>query len=352
MPEEQYWTALPVASVAVDASDGVTDLNPAAELLLNRSRKSAKGKHFPGFFADAPSVELSLQKVRSRRSLLSLDDVELSRSAAPTVEASLQIAPLGTRTGHLLACIRSRQVEERIDRGKRSELAARSAVGLAAMLSHEIRNPLAGIQGAAQLLAMHARGEDLELTQLIVDEIRRILKLLAQVDQFGSTKVLNVTELNVHDVLDRVCSVWKLGSPAEIRLVKEFDPSLPAILADQDKLMQVFLNLMKNASEALENVKGTITVRTCYDTHLRIGSERGRAIALPVQVEIIDNGVGIGPDLAPNVFEPFVSGRTNGSGLGLTLVSTILSEMGGWVNFESRPGRTVFRVSLPVAEQG
>ena len=140
-----------------------------------------------------------------------------------------------------------------------------------------------------------------------------------------------------------------MGLASETLFRTEFDPSLPLVGADEDQLMQVFLNLIQNASEANAEAGSEITVRTYYDDYLRVGSPAGGKTALPVQVEIIDNGQGIPPELSHSIFEPFVSGRTNGTGLGLALVSAILDEMGGWVNFESRPGRTVFRVSLPVA---
>ena len=348
--EEHIWTSLPVATLAVNGKNEIVDMNPAAELLLNRSLKSVRGRSLVEWAVDAGMMTGSLEEVRARQSRLLLDDVGLSLDAGTVIDTSLNVAPIADVSDHLLICIRSREVEDRISRGKRSKTAALSAVGMAELLSHEIKNPLTGIQGAAQLLSMHSSGEDLELTRLIVDETHRILKLLSQVEQFGSIKVLEIRPLNVHDVLDRACRVGKVGFAAGTRFEKEFDPSLPPIGADADKLMQVFLNLIKNASEAIGEFGGAIRVRTYYDDFLRVGPDDGTRTALPVQVEIIDNGRGIRPDLAPNVFEPFVSGRINGSGLGLTFVSAILAEMGGWVNFESAPGNTVFRVSLPVAE--
>ncbi len=327
------------------------DINPAGESLLNHSLKSVRGRNIFDWALDATALKSSFQEVRARQSQLLLDDVSLTLNGKGVIEASLNIAPLADLSGHLLVCIRSREVEGRIGRGRRSETAARSAVGMAESLSHEIKNPLTGIQGAAQLLSMHLTGQDLELTRLIVDETHRILKLLAQVEQFGSTKILEIKPLNVHDVLSRACRVSMVGYAVGNRLEKEFDPSLPLIQADEDKLMQVFLNLIKNASEAIGGGEGTIRVKTYYDDFLRVGARQGRRTALPVQVEVIDNGQGIGPDIAGNIFEPFVSGRANGTGLGLTLVSAILADMGGWVNYESKPGHTVFRVSLPVADQ-
>ena len=347
---EKFWTSLPVATLAVDGDDKIVDMNPAAELLLNRSLRSIRGQSFLGLAVNADKMRTSFDEVRARQSQLLLDDVNLSLDGGYVMDASLHVAPIADSSGHLLICIRSRDVEERIGRGKRSNTAARSATGMTELLSHEIKNPLTGIQGAAQLLSVRACDEDLELTQLIVAETHRILRLLGQVEQFGRTKILEIKPLNIHDVLDRACRVGKVGFAAGTRFETDFDPSLPLISADEDKLMQVFLNLIKNASEAIGEFGDTIRIKTYYDDFLRIDTGNGKRTALPVQVDIVDNGRGIEPDLAPNIFELFVSGRINGSGLGLALVSAILAEMGGWVSFESEPGKTVFRVSLPVAE--
>ena len=349
MLAEQFWRSLPVATVAVDELDRLTDLNPAAETLLNQSAKSIQGRSLLDWAAEPEIVGANLQEARARQSEILLDHVGMNFDGNGVVDAWMQIAPLAELQRSLLVCLRSRAVEERFDRGRRFKSAARSAIGMAEMLSHEIKNPLAGIRGAAQILSMHASGDDLELTELIVDETRRILGLLEQVDQFGSTKFLSVKSLNVHDVLDRACQLGKVGYASSARFETEYDPSLPAIKADEDKLMQVFLNLIKNACEAIETQGGIIRIKTQYDDFLRVETGHGVRLALPVHVDVIDDGPGIGPEMESNIFEPFVSGRANGSGLGLTLVSAILSDMGGWISFETRPGRTAFRVSLPIA---
>jgi len=140
-----------------------------------------------------------------------------------------------------------------------------------------------------------------------------------------------------------------VGFAAAMTIVEDYDPSLPATYADLDQLMQVFLNLIKNAAEAAGPRNGTIRLRTFYDLSLRLRRKDGTGNALPLQVEIIDDGPGIPPEIAADIFEPFVSGRENGTGLGLALVSKIISDHGGWISVDSVPGRTVFRVSLPIA---
>jgi two-component system nitrogen regulation sensor histidine kinase GlnL len=218
------------------------------------------------------------------------------------------------------------------------------------MLAHEIKNPLAGISGAAQLLAMGLSGDDRELTDLIVGETRRISKLLEQVEQFGNLRPPDRKSVNLHDLLDRARKSAALGVAARMRIVENYDPSLPNTFVDGDQMLQVFQNLMKNAAEAAEsNRDGTITLRTFYDLSLRLRKRDGSDSPLPLQVEIIDDGRGLPPEIADDIFDPFVSGRENGTGLGLALVSKIISEHDGWIGVESVPGRTVFRISLPVA---
>jgi two-component system nitrogen regulation sensor histidine kinase GlnL len=219
---------------------------------------------------------------------------------------------------------------------------------MAEMLAHEIKNPLAGITGAAQLIAMNASGEDRELTDLIVEETRRILKLLSQVEEFGNVRPPDRRAVNIHDVLDRARKSAAIGFAAHMQITDDYDPSLPSTWADPDQLQQVFLNLLKNAAEA-GRAGGTIRLRTFYETSLKLRRRDGSGSAVPLQIEVVDDGPGIPPDLAEDLFEPFVSGRENGTGLGLALVSKIVADHEGWIAVDSVPGRTVFRVSLPIA---
>ena len=228
-----------------------------------------------------------------------------------------------------------------------SNRAAKSAIGMAEMLAHEIKNPLAGITGAAQFLAMTLPPQDLEMTDLIVAESRRIVQLLEQVEQFGNVLPPKRSAVNIHDVLDRARQSASVGFGAHMMMIEDYDPSLPAAFVDGDQLLQVLLNLLKNASEAGQQ-GGTITLRTFYDTSLRIQREDGGAAHLPLQIEIIDDGAGLPPEIANDVFEPFISGKENGTGLGLALVSKLVTDVGGWIAVTSAPGRTVFRISLPL----
>ena len=343
------WSSLPIPALLIDRSDRVIEINPASETFLNISAKALKGNSLYDRVAiDAPLEEI-FARVRANRSALFMNDVDIGTGEKAPVQCNISVAPLGEDPDTILMLISPRELADRLGRAQQVKSAARSAIGMAEMLAHEIKNPLAGISGAAQLLSMGLQGEDLELTDLIVAETRRIVKLLEQVEQFGNVRPPELRAVNIHDVLDRARKSALVGFAAHMQIVEDYDPSLPSTLGDADQLTQVFLNLLKNAAEATKGAKGTIRIHSFYDLSLRLRRKDGTGSALPLQVEIIDDGPGIPPAIATELFEPFVSGRENGTGLGLALVSKIISDHGGWVSVDSVPGRTVFRISLPVA---
>ena len=343
------WASLPVPAVLIDGTDRAIGLNPAAEQFLNLSHKALKGQPlFDRLAIDAP-LEDVFRRVRENQSSLFINDVDVGTGERPPVICNLQAAPVADSDDKILLLISPREFADRIGRGQAIRSAARSAIGMAGMLAHEIKNPLAGIAGAAQLLSMNLAAGDLELTDLIVAETRRIVKLLERVEQFGNARPPELRAVNVHDVLDRARRSALLGFASHMTILEDYDPSLPATVGDPDQLVQVMLNLLKNASEASGGQPGTIRVHTFFDHALRLRRVDGRGVPLPLQIEIVDDGPGIPSEIADAVFDPFVSGRENGTGLGLALASRIIAEHGGWIAAESVPGRTVFRISLPVA---
>ncbi|MCA8883196.1 MAG: PAS domain-containing sensor histidine kinase [Rhodobacteraceae bacterium] len=347
---ETLWASLPVPAILLDAEDCIADITPAAEVFLNCSAKSLLGKPvWDKVMVDAP-LEEAFARVRKDRAGLFINDVYVGSGTCAPVQCNIQIGPVLRDEGRVLVLFEPRQIADRMDRANSVKSAAKSAIGMAEMLAHEIKNPLAGITGAAQLLAMGLAGDDLELTDLIVAEARRITKLLDQVEQFGNLRPPLRKSVNIHDLLDRARKSAALGVAARMKIVEDYDPSLPNTYVDGDQMLQVFQNLMKNAAEAADMKEGgTIRLRTFYDLSLRLRRRDGTAARLPLVVEIIDDGPGLPPDIASDIFDPFVSGRENGTGLGLALVSKIISEHDGWIGVESVPGRTVFRISLPVA---
>ncbi|MGC8202390.1 two-component system sensor histidine kinase NtrB [Aliiroseovarius sp. PTFE2010] len=347
--DSTIWLSLPVPTLIVDAEGAIFDANPAAEDFLNSSAKALRGHPIlDRIVIDAP-LEESFARVREHNAPLFINNVDVSGGNAPPVHCNVQMAPLSGHAGSILLVMEPRQIADRLGQAQSVKSSARSAIGMAEMLAHEIKNPLAGITGAAQLLSMNLTADDLELTDLIVAESRRIVALLDQVEQFGNLRPPERKAVNIHDLLDRARKSAMLSYAANMRIVEEFDPSLPPTYVDGDQLLQVFLNLLKNASEAAGKDGGTIKIRTFYDLSLRLRRKDGTGGALPLQVEIIDDGPGLPPEIAADIFEPFVSGRENGTGLGLALVSKIISDHEGWIGVESVPGKTVFRISLPVA---
>lgn len=343
---KELWNSLPIPALLLDGSDMIVDSNNAAENFLNLSAKALHGNLvWDKVMIDAP-LEAAYERASRNRTSLFVNDVDVGSGERPPMQCNIQFAPLRQSGDQMLMLFSPREMATRMTKSASSVRAAKSAIGMAEMLAHEIKNPLAGITGAAQLLSMTLSSGDREMTDLIVEESRRIVKLLEQVEQFGNLQPPNRAPVNIHDVLDRARQSASVGFGAHMMMIEDYDPSLPPTYADSDQLLQVFLNLLKNASEA-GGAGGSITLHTFYEPSLRLKREDGSGARLPLQVEIIDDGPGLPPEIAADIFEPFISGKENGTGLGLALVSKLIADVGGWISVDSVPGRTVFRVSLP-----
>lgn len=340
------WSSLPIPAFLIDADDRIIEMNSAAEGFLNASRKSVLGRPVWDEVAiDAP-IEGAFARARSDDAPLFVNDIDVGSGNRAPLQCGIQVAPVTGHPGQMLLLLSPRELAGRMTRTHSAKSAAQSAIGMAEMLAHEIKNPLAGITGAAQLLSMNLVPEDMELTDLIVGECRRIVKLLEQVEQFGNLSEPDFHPVNLHDVLDRARRSAALGFGAHMTIIEDYDPSLPMAWGDADQLLQVVLNLLKNASEAAGSTHGTIKIRTFYEHSFRLRRSDGTGKTLPLQIEIIDDGPGLPPAIRDDIFDPFVSGRENGTGLGLALVSKIISDHNGWISVNSTPGRTVFRLSL------
>ncbi len=350
--DNAVWSSLPVPAIWIDGDDRIVDVNPAAEGFFNSSAKALRGEPvWDRLAVDAP-LEDSLGRARDQGTALFVNDVDVGTGDRAPLQCNLQVAPLQGAEGGMMLLISPRELAGRMTQSQSVKSAAKSAIGMAEMLAHEIKNPLAGIAGAAQLLSMNLSSEDLEMTDLIVGETRRIVKLLEQVEQFGNLSAPERRAVNIHDVLDRARRSALVGAAAHMKIVEDYDPSLPHVWGDSDQLLQVISNLVRNAAEAAGPEGGTIRLHTYYERAFRLRRSDGTGQTLPLQVEVIDDGPGLPEALKGDIFEPFVSGRENGTGLGLALVSKIISDHDGWISVTSVPGRTVFRISLPMVPKG
>lgn len=346
------WVSLPVPAFVLDPQDRIARINPAAEGFMMSSARALVGEPVWDRLAVNAPLEDAFERARANDAPLFVNDVDIGTGERAPMRCNLQVAPMSGQAGHMLLLVSPRELAGRTTQSHSIDSAARSAIGMAEMLAHEIKNPLAGITGAAQLLSMNLTPEDLELADLIVSESRRIVGLLEQVEQFGDVTAPKLRAMNVHDVLDRARRSAVVGFAANMTVIEDYDPSLPLALGDPDQMLQVILNLLKNAAEASGEAGGTITLHSYYEQSLRVHRRDGEGRSLPLQIEIIDDGPGLPEEIAGSVFEPFVSGRENGTGLGLALAAKIISDHHGWISVNSTPGRTVFRISLAVAPKG
>jgi len=340
------WAALPLPGLLLDHSGRIEALNAAAELFLNVSNGAARGRALTALMEAEPDLDAAIAGLRANRAPVKMADITLAPAGGARGRADLYIAPSDETSGaDLQMLIAPRDLPARLGRWPDTGAAAR---GLSAMLAHEIKNPLAGITGAAQLLSMSLSEDDRELTGLIVAESRRIVALLEQVERFGDLRAPALASVNIHDVLERARHTAQLGFAADASITSDYDPSLPPALVDADQLQQVVLNLLRNAREAA-GAGGRITLRSFFDPAPHRRGPDGTRRALPVQVEVIDNGPGVPEALRETLFDPFVSGREAGTGLGLALVAKIVAAHEALVGLDSRAGRTAFRLSLPRA---
>ncbi|MEM8698868.1 MAG: ATP-binding protein [Pseudomonadota bacterium] len=351
MSGEMIWQNLPNPALVLDSDLRIVAVNGMAELFFGLSAKQVLDRPLSRFLGSSSRIEELVRRVLSEEMTAAEYDYELSWPDTPPRLVDAVGAPLSDGGEQVILLIHPRSIAASMDRSLNHRAAARSVSGMAAMLAHEIKNPLAGISGAAQLLELNSDESDRELATLIREEVDRIGKLMASFEQFGDIAPVEAERVNIHDVLDRAKRAAKAGFAAHIRFVEEYDPSLPPVMGDSDRLMQVFMNLLKNAAEAAPSVGGVIILQTAYRAGMKVLTPSGRRESLPLQIRITDNGQGVAPDILRDIFEPFVTSKGSGSGLGLSLVSKIIADHGGVISCESEPGWTRFSIRLPVAPE-
>ncbi|MBY3596951.1 two-component system sensor histidine kinase NtrB [Rhizobium bangladeshense] len=339
--------------VMVDESGFIAFANWEAEAFFGASASHLARYRISTFIPFGSPLLALIDQVRERKAPVNEYRVDLSSPRLGQDKlVDLYVAPVLSEPGAVVIVFQERSMADKIDRQLTHRAAARSVTGLASMLAHEIKNPLSGIRGAAQLLEQSVVDDDRALTRLICDETDRIVSLVDRMEVFSDERPVDRMPVNIHSVLDHVKAVAKAGFARNIRITESYDPSLPAVYANRDQLVQVFLNLVKNAAEAVgDRPDGEIMLTTAYRPGIRLSVAGTREkISLPLEFCVHDNGPGVPADLLPHLFDPFITTKTNGSGLGLALVAKIIGDHGGIIECDSQNSRTTFRVLMPASK--
>jgi two-component system nitrogen regulation sensor histidine kinase GlnL len=354
MDSIQILGALPIAVAVLDEHDAFCFVNYAGEEFFGSSSVLLLTQRLTDLLPVDHPIFLVLERARNDGLTVAEHDMVLEGPRLSRRGTSIQAAPLSDVPGHVVLTLQDSSAARALDQQMSARNAARSITGMAAILAHEVKNPLSGIRGAAQLLETSAPPADRELAVLIRDEADRIRAMVERMETFGEKK-LERDAVNIHRVLEHVRKLAGSGFAARIKFVETYDPSLPHVHGNRDQLIQVLLNLVKNAAESIagmERPDGEIHLATGFQHGVRLTAVSGRSKAnLPLFVSVRDNGPGIPEDIRRHLFEPFISTKATGSGLGLALVAKIVADHGGLIDVDSRPGRTEFRINLPVFEE-
>ncbi|HWB44130.1 MAG TPA: ATP-binding protein [Hyphomicrobiaceae bacterium] len=348
--------ALPHPILVLGDDNRVVYANNAAETFFSLSQGMLKRQSLPDMIGFSSPLAAVVGQVR--RTGVTVNEygvgVALPRSGGVQRLVDVFAGTLPDQPSLIVLMLQQRTMAQMIERQLTHRAAARSVSGMAAVLAHEIKNPLSGIRGAAQLLEPGLKDDDRALTQLICAETDRIRTLVDRMEVFGDERPLSTEPVNIHQVLDHVKRLAETGFAEGKKILVDYDPSLPPVAGDRDKLIQAFLNLVKNAAEAVDESReiGRIVLRTAFRPGVRLAVPgTGARVSLPLMIEVEDTGPGIPDALKPHLFDPFVTTKRKGTGLGLALVAKIIGDHGGIIECETMPKRTIFRVLLPLQDK-
>lgn len=342
--------ALPTPVLVVSQQNQILYVNAAIETLFGLSQASLLGHPLARFIAEDHPLFLLIERARQRRNRITDHGLSLSSPLIGTHQVSVNLTSLDEEGEPVVIAVTPLDQSQKFSEHWAQRSVARTMDGLAGMLGHEIKNPLAGIRGAAQLLAPALeKSEDRELATLIVEETERVAALVDSMEAFSQPLRFRPERVNIHRVLKRVVTSARAGFAAHVNFEESFDPSLPPVAGDQNMLIQILMNLVKNAAEALEGqTNPQITLSTRYRHGMQITLPGSQApLKLPLQVSVRDNGPGIREEVKANLFSPFISSKSGGRGLGLALVAKMTQDMNGVIELDSEPGQTEFRLLLP-----
>lgn len=344
--------ALPLPVITIAADGKIADANVAAETFFEASLPLLRRQMLRDLVPFGSPLLALVEQVRHRGAAVNEYKVDLSTPRNPGDRlVDLHVAPLPERADHVVIMLQERTIADKMDRQLTHRGAARSVSALAAMLAHEIKNPLSGIRGAAQLLEQSADDDDRTLTRLICEEADRIVKLVDRMEVFSDERPIERAPVNIHAVFEHVKRLAQSGFARHIKFTETYDPSLPPVLGNRDQLVQVFLNLVKNAAESIGEgaSDGEINLSTAFRPGVRLQLPGSKTrVSLPLEFCVRDNGPGVPEDLVLHLFDPFVTTKATGSGLGLALVAKIVGDHGGIIECESQSRHTVFRVLMPM----
>ncbi|MCP4936847.1 MAG: two-component sensor histidine kinase [bacterium] len=347
----QLLHALPQIVLAVGENNRIQYVNARAELYFNTSSPTLRRMVLEDLFHfDSPILSL-VNQVQRGKSGITEYNVEIGYIRHKANELmDLQVDRMSLDEETVIVVMQPRTIAQKIERQLAHRGAARSVTGLASILAHEIRNPLSGIRGAAQFLEGSIEPEDHPLTTLIVDETDRISRLVRRMEIFGDNNLLDHKVINIHEVLGHVLQVANNGFARNIELIEDYDPSLPKLLGSRDLLVQMFINLVKNAAEAVSasRTHAKIWVTTSYRPGVSFTVPGSRTkTSLPLQITIEDNGPGVPDDIRSFLFDPFVTTKASGTGLGLALVAKTIKDHGGIIEYDRLNERSVFKLLFP-----